>query len=121
MPVSGTVTAGESFVFTCTVALSEADSEQPTVVWTAPVDISTAPGIMQGTTTQDPGNSFSRTLEFTTVLTSHAGDYTCEGSTSAGVDMETATLTVGSECTESFTLTCPHKMDDHQICIYLTV
>ena len=110
MPASGTITAGESLIFTCTVTQSEADSEQPTVVWTGPVDISTAPDIMQGTTTQDPGNSYTRTLEFTTVLTSHAGDYTCEGSTSAGMDMETATLTVGSECTKSFTVTCPPKM-----------
>ena len=110
MPVSGTITAGEPLVFTCTVTLSEADSEQPTIAWTGPVDISTAPDIMQGTTTQDPDNSFLRTLEFTTVLTSHAGDYTCEGSTSAGTDMDTATLTVGRECTKLFTLTCPHKM-----------
>ena len=110
MPVSGTITAGDPFVFTCTVTLSEADSGQPTIAWTGQVDISTAPDIMQGTTTQDSGNSVSRTLEFTTVLTSHAGDYTCEGSTSAGTDMETATLTVGSECTESIILTCSHKM-----------
>ena len=110
MPAPGTITAGEPFVFTCTVTLSEADSEQPTIVWTGPVDVSTAPDIMQGTMTQDSGNSFSRTLEFTTVLTAHAGDYTCEGNTSAGTDMETAILTVESECTKPFTLTCPHKM-----------
>ena len=78
---------------------------------------------MQGTTTQDLDNSFSftRTLEFTTVLTSHAGDYTCEGSTSAGMDIEIATLTVESECTESLTFTCLHRMDYHQTFVNLIV
>ena len=98
-PPSATITAGGTHTFTCTVTLSVADSEQPTIVWTGPVDISTAPDIMQGTTTQDTQNpvSYTRTLEFTTVLTPHAGDYTCAGSASAGMDMETATLTVESE------------------------
>ena len=68
-------------------------------MWTGPVDISTDPGITEGTRTQDPENAstYSRTLEFTTVLISHAGAYTCEGSTGAGTVMETATLTVESE------------------------
>ena len=71
-------------------------------MWTGPVDISTDPGITEGTRTRDPENAsaYSRTLEFTTVLTSHAGAYTCEGSTGAGTVMETATLTVESECTD---------------------
>ena len=108
-PASVTATAGESVTFTCTVTRSEGDTDQPAIVWTGPVNINTDSDITEGTTTQDPENSstYTRTLEFTTVLTSHAENYNCVGSTSAGTGMETAMLTVESECTELFTLCMP--------------
>ena len=94
---TGAPTAGESFSLTCSVTLEDGGvlTEDLIVQWKAPVDTSMDRNIaVVNDTSTDTSTS---TLQFTPVRTSHGGPYTCEATTTAGMDMATETLTVKSE------------------------
>ena len=96
-PPGGTPTAGETFSLTCSVTLQDGGplTEDLIVQWEAPVDISMDDKIQ--VVTGDSTGTRTSVLQFTPVLTSHGGQYTCKATTTTGADMATATLTVQSE------------------------
>ena len=96
-PPGGTPTAGETFSLTCSVTLEDGGplTEDLTVQWEAPVDISMDSEIQ--VVTGDSTGTRTTVLQFTPVRASHGGQYTCKATTTTGTDMATATLTVQSE------------------------
>ena len=90
--------AGEFFSLACTVTLAVGDSliGDPVVQWIGPDGVSINSDTLQ-VVTNDSTVTYVSTLEFTSVQTSHGGQYTCQATSSTGTAMDVKTLTVQSK------------------------
>ena len=96
---SGIFTAGRAVSFICTVTLTGGNSGPPIIEWTGPGDIMSDTDIAVGPVTRDGINQvvYTHELQFTTLRTSHGGEYTCKA-VSGDLSQDTGRmLTVQSE------------------------
>jgi len=93
--------AGQTINVTCTVNRGSNVLETPNVQWLGPgvnLLLSESGGIMVDDTTMVNSSTFSRTLRFTPVRTSHGGLYTCQSMADSVTVTEAVNLTVQSKC-----------------------
>ena len=81
-------TAGQSYTLTCEVVVGEGT---PTLQWTGP-------GVGAGGVTEgalmETGHNFTLALTFSSLLTSHGGEYTCQSTVTSDAVERTASSNV---------------------------
>ena len=87
----GAFIAGQSYNLTCTVTLENA-AGAPTVGWLGPNNNPLSSGITVGDTVPVNCSTYTTTLHFTTLRTSHGGQYSCQAT--LGVVNNTAAVNI---------------------------